>query len=94
MASDAKKISELAVTTTLSANDRVVVLVSPSTTANVKTITTLNFANSIAAKFIVNTAPVSNTSNGSTGQVAYNNTHFYVCVANNKWGRAELTLSW
>lgn len=94
MASDAKKISELAIATTLSANDRVVVLVSPSTTANVKTITTSNFANSVAAKFIVNTAPVSNISNGSPGQIAYSNTHFYLCVANNTWGRASLTLSW
>lgn len=94
MASDAKKVSELAVATTLSANDRVVVLVSPATTANVKTITTSNFANSVAAKLISNSAPASNTSNGTTGQIAYTNTHVYICVANNTWGRAELTLSW
>lgn len=94
MANDAKKISELAVTTTLSANDRVVVLVNPSTTANVKTITTSNFANNVAAKLITNSAPISNTSNGFPGQIAYNNTHIFICVANNIWGRAELTLSW
>ena len=94
MASDAKKVSDLAVATTLSANDRVVVLVSPATTANVKTITTSNFANSVAAKLISNSAPASNTSNGTTGQIAYTNTHVYICVANNTWGRAELTLSW
>lgn len=94
MASDAKKVSELAVATTLSANDRVVVLVSPATTANVKTITTSNFANSVAAKLISNSAPASNTSNGTTGQIAYTNTHVYICVANNTWGRAALTLSW
>lgn len=94
MANDAKKISELAVTTTLSANDRVVVLVSPSTTANVKTITTANFANNVAAKLITNSAPTSNTSNGIPGQIAYNNTHIFICIANNTWGRAGLTLSW
>jgi len=94
MASDAKKISELAVATTLSANDRVVVLVSPSTTANVKTITTSNFANSVAAKLISNSVPSSNTSNGVPGQIAYNNNYIFVCVANNTWGRASLTLSW
>lgn len=94
MANEAKKISELSVATTLSANDRVVVLVNPSSTANVKTITTSNFANSVAAKFISNTIPASNTSNGSPGQIAYSNTHVYVCVANNTWGRSALTLSW
>lgn len=94
MASDAKKISELAIATTLSANDRVVVLVSPSTTANVKTITTSNFANSVAAKLISNSVPASNTSNGIPGQIAYSNSYIFVCVANNTWGRAQLTLSW
>lgn len=94
MAGDAKKVSELAVATTLSANDRVVVLVNPSTTANVKTITASNFANSVAAKFISNSVPTSNTSNGSPGQIAYNNNYIFVCVANNTWGRATLTLSW
>lgn len=94
MANESKKISDLAVATTLSATDRVVVLVNPSSTANVKTITTSNFANSVASKFISNSAPVSNTSNGTTGQIAYSNTHLYICVANNTWGRATLTLSW
>jgi len=49
MANDAKKVSELAVTTTLSANDRVVILSSPSSAANTKTITVANFANNLTA---------------------------------------------
>lgn len=94
MSGNAKKISELTVATTLSATDRVVVLTNPSSTANVMTITTSNFANSVAAKLISNSAPVSNTSNGTTGQIAYDGTHVYVCYQTNKWGRTELTLSW
>lgn len=94
MANESKKISDLAVATTLSATDRVVVLVNPTSTANVKTITTSNFANSVAAKFISNTVPTSNTSNGTPGQIAYNNNYIFICVANNTWGRASLTLSW
>jgi len=49
MANDAKKVSELAVTTTLSANDRVVILSNPSSAANTKTITVANFANNLTA---------------------------------------------
>jgi hypothetical protein len=94
MSGDAKKISELAVANTLSSTDRVVVLVNPASSANVRTITTANFANSVAARFVSNTAPVSNTSNGSPGQIAYDATSIYVCVANNRWGRATLTLAW
>jgi len=94
VANDAKKVSELAVTTTLSANDRVVILSNPSSAANTKTITVTNFANSVAAKFISNSAPTSNTSNGVTGQIAYDSNALYICVANNIWGKATLSLSW
>jgi hypothetical protein len=49
VANDAKKISELVVVTTLSANDRVVILANPSSAANTKTITVANFANNLTA---------------------------------------------
>jgi hypothetical protein len=49
VANDAKKVSELVVTTTLSANDRVVILSNPSSAANTKTITVANFANNLTA---------------------------------------------
>lgn len=82
------KVSNLAVTTTLSANDRVVVLTNTSSSPVLKTITTSNL------KLLSNSAPVSNTSNGTPGQIAYSNSYVYVCVANNTWGRASLTLGW
>jgi len=94
MSGDAKKISELVVANTLSSTDRVVVLVNPSSSANVRTITTANFANSVAARVIANTAPASNTATGAPGQIAYDNTSIYVCVANSKWGKVALTLAW
>jgi len=88
------KISALPVANTLSSTDRVVVLANTSGSAVVKTITTSNFANSVAAKLISNSVPASNTSNGVVGQIAYDNTAVYVCVSNNTWGKATLTLSW
>jgi len=94
VANDAKKISELVVVTTLSANDRVVILANPASSANARTITTANFANSVATKFISNTAPASNTSTGIQGQIAFDSNAIYVCTANNKWGKANLTFSW
>lgn len=88
------KISSLPVANTLSANDRVVVLVNPASNASVRTITTINFANSVAARLITNAVPTSNTSNGTPGQIAYDGTSIYVCVANNRWGKTDLNLSW
>ncbi len=82
------KVSNLAITTTLSANDRVVVLTNTNSTAILKTITSANF------KLLSNTVPVANNSNGTPGQVAYSNNYLYVCVANNTWGRTSLTLGW
>ena len=37
--------------------------------------------------------PSTATSNGIQGQVAYDSTHFYVCVAKNTWVRVALA-SW
>ena len=88
------KVSDLPVSNTLSANDKVMVLANTSGSAAVKIITTSNFANSVAAKLVSNSAPTSNTSNGVAGQIAYDNNAIYICVANNKWGKAALTLSW
>jgi hypothetical protein len=48
MANDAKKVSELGITTSLSANDRIVVLTNPTSTPVTQTITLSNLvANSI-----------------------------------------------
>ncbi len=35
-------------------------------------------------------APATATSTGTAGQVAYDATHFYVCVATNTWVRVAL----
>jgi len=42
---------------------------------------------------IVVAAPATATSAGSPGQIAYDATHFYVCIASNSWVRATLA-SW
>jgi hypothetical protein len=83
------KVSNLAIATTLSANDRVVVLANTSSSPVLKTATLANIR-----LLTPNTAPASNTSNGVAGQIAYDNSYVYVCVANNKWGRSALTLTW
>lgn len=38
----------------------------------------------------VPTPPATKTSNGQTGQIAYLNPHFYICVAPNTWRRATV----
>lgn len=94
MADDSKKISELIVMTTLSANDRVVILSNPSSAPNVQTISVSNFSNNITVNYISNSTPVSNTSNGVQGQIAYGSNALYICVSNNNWGKISLTTSW
>jgi len=37
--------------------------------------------------------PVSHTAAGTAGQIAYDNTHLYVCIATNSWIRAEFNSS-
>ncbi len=81
-------ISSLPVANTLSSTDRVLVLTNPAANATTKTATvaTLNR--------ITTAVPASNTANGTAGQLAYTNSHLYVCVANNTWGRVAITLDW
>lgn len=40
------------------------------------------------------TVPVSNTSTGVAGQLAYDGSNLYVCVSANLWGKATLNTSW
>jgi len=54
MANDAKRSSQLNVTNSVSANDRLLVLSNPATAANLQTITVNNFVNSISFSKLVN----------------------------------------
>jgi hypothetical protein len=84
------KISELPIANSLSSSDRLVFLFNPGNNPSVRTITASNFTNTI----ISNTAPANATSTGTAGQLAYDSEYLYVCVANNTWGRVQLTLVW
>jgi hypothetical protein len=64
MANDARRISQLGVTTSLSPNDRLVVLTNPASAANTQTITVNNFS-----KSIVNAFPIANTTHIGLVQV-------------------------
>lgn len=94
MANDAKKTSQLGVATTLSANDRVVVLTNPASSAQTQTITITNFANAIIDKvqaIIPNTTVIANSvtiaSNG-TSNVAF----FSYTIGAGKTGCSDITL--
>lgn len=78
------KVSELTVTTTLSANDKVVVLSNTSGTPVVKAATVATL------KAVSNAVPANATSNGMPGTLAFDSTNLYVCVANNVWVKATL----
>ena len=67
MANDAKKISELATTTSLSANDRIVILANPSSSPNVKTISVSNLIPSLVTSNTFNPNFTTNTGNVLVG---------------------------
>lgn len=150
MANDAKRTSQLTVTTSLANTDRLVVLTNPASSAQTQTITVNNFIYNTINNFpIANTtqrgvvrsgnvviaaangvlsvnslnfaativtgnltvnggvfftgnvttsntiAPVTSTSNGTTGQIALDTNYIYICVSSNVWKRVALNLtSW
>jgi hypothetical protein len=52
-----------------------------------------NIQNTLASTPTLTTAPVSATAAGTAGQIAYDSTHLYVCIATNTWIRATFA-SW
>ena len=64
MANDSKKVSELPITTILSANDRIVVLTNPAASAQTQTITLSDFGvNLIPGPFTSDSAAGANSVN-------------------------------
>jgi hypothetical protein len=90
MAGESKKVSELPTASNVASTDRVLVLRDPSGNASVRTVT----MSTLSANIIVsNSAPANSTANGFAGQISFDSSYVYVCVANNTWKRADLT-SW
>jgi hypothetical protein len=48
-----------------------------------------NIQTTLASTPTLTTAPVSATAAGTAGQIAYDSTHLYVCIATNTWIRAS-----
>lgn len=92
MAGSSRKVSNLAVTTTSSKSDRVLILKNPASVPNTMTITIENLMVNVA---ISNSAPANSTANGFAGNIRYNANYLYICTANNVWGRIALSnTSW
>ena len=88
MTDNSKKVSELPTAANVAATDRILVLRDPSGTPSVRTVNVNIFAANLV---ISNSVPATASSNGVTGTIRYDNTYFYVCVANNTWKRATLS---
>lgn len=88
MADNAKKVSGLPVANTVASTDRVAILADP---AGVPIVKTAPLAALAANLTFSNSAPATSSSNGVAGTIRYDNTHIYVCIANNTWMRASVT---
>lgn len=95
MVDRAKKLSELPSATSVAGDALMVVVDTPSGTANTKYITVSNLlsnsANVRATSIKGTTVPSTANATGVAGEVRYDSSHVYVCVANNTWKRAELS---
>ena len=87
MTDNSKKVSELPTAANVAATDRILVLRDPSGTPSVRTVNVNIFAANLT---ISNSVPANSSSNGIIGTLRYDNTYFYVCVANNTWKRISL----
>jgi hypothetical protein len=106
MASEAKKASSLAVANTMGGGDYLLSIINVSSVTNNALISAATLFSNVAVPHItvgnnaVSTAnlvirsgyiPLNSTSNGVQGQIAWDSSYHYVCVANNTWKRSPLT---
>ena len=95
MSERARKITELPVLVSASADDLLVVVDDPAGAANTKSITVSRLlTNSIrlsASRIDSRTAPATATSTGTEGDIIYDGSYLYVCIAANTWRRTSLT---
>jgi hypothetical protein len=59
--------------------------------ANVSLTPRINYAGGISSANV--NIPASPTAAGTKGQIAFNSTHFYICIATDTWVRANVS-SW
>jgi len=88
MADNSKKVSELPTASNVASTDRVLILRSPDSNASVRTVTMANFSANIT---ISNSVPANSSANGIAGNIRFDTSYVYVCVANNTWKRATLS---
>jgi hypothetical protein len=95
MADRAKKLSELPTATSVAGDALMVVVDTPSGTANTKQITVSNLlsnsANVRATSIKGTTAPSTANTTGVAGEIRYDSSYVYICVATNTWKRASLS---
>lgn len=95
MANTATPISGLPAITSLVGNTKIAVV--DGITGNTSYITAANFLANTAAnvavratRLLTGVAPANSSSNGTSGDVAYDSSFIYVCVATNTWKRASI----
>jgi hypothetical protein len=95
MTDRAKKGTELTTTASVSGDALIFVVTDPSSNAVTKTVTALNLlsnsANVRATSIKGTTAPATANATGVAGEIRYDSTYVYVCVATNTWKRAQLS---
>lgn len=89
-----QRLSELALATTSNPQDLMYLVqggVSKRLPVSSLAVTRLvSLQNSSTALSLVVDVPATTTSTGVKGQIAYNSSHLYLCVATNTWRRLEL----
>ncbi len=95
MADRAKRLTELPSATSVADDAIMVVVDNLGGTANTKQITVSNLlsnsANVRATSIKGTTAPALSNSAGIAGEIRYDSSYVYVCVATNTWKRSELS---
>lgn len=101
----AKKVTELTALTNAAATDLLYVIHSPSANAQSQKITVANFFGNVSTNAVFNAnvsfngrvalsntaAPTTAGAAGTKGEIRYDDSYVYICIATNTWKRAAIS---
>jgi hypothetical protein len=88
MANTGIKATELPTAANVAGTDRILIIRDPSGSPSLRTVN----ANILAANLVFsNSAPANSSANGLTGNIRYDSSYLYICVANNTWRRVAIS---
>ena len=92
MSDNSLKTSQLPYTTNIATTDRILVLYNANNINSIPSTRTIDVGTFAANLVFLQSTPANSSANGLAGTITYDPNYVYVCISNNSWRRAALSV--